>query len=93
MERCGRGIFRPNTLQGVERTYYELVLEELETSVMAEYKLGFILSKHILESLPEYENDDQPLFEYLPRIVESVDVDRERVRWAQFWIDDEQRTD
>ena len=65
--------------------YYGSEQAELLSRVMDEYKLGFILTKHILASLPEYEASGQTFGEFFPRFLQSIQVENELERWNTYW--------
>jgi hypothetical protein len=52
-------------------------------NVTNEYKLGFILCLPIYEQLKAYEASNMTFEQFFPRILASIDVEREKQRWNE----------
>jgi len=63
------------------------LFHEPDSTVLAnvtnEYKLGFILCLSIYEQLKEYEATNITFEQFFPRILASIDVEREKQRWME----------
>jgi hypothetical protein len=61
------------------------LFSEPDSTVLAnvtnEYKLGFILCLPIYEQLKQYEASKLTFAQFFPRILTSIDVEREKLRW------------
>ena len=63
------------------------LFHESDSTVLAhvtnEYKLGFILCLSIFEQLKGYEASSLTFGQFFPRILASIDVEREKHRWME----------
>lgn len=69
----------------LEKKLYGLDSSAVDSSLMTEYKLGFILCPTIYRSLEEYEESGKAFSDYFPMIIKSIDLRDESERWNKFW--------
>jgi len=59
--------------------------EDVRSWVKNEYKLGFILCMHIFEKISDYENSGKTFEEFYPTFFYTIDIEKEKKRWIDFW--------
>jgi hypothetical protein len=59
--------------------------EDINSWVQNEYKFGFILCMHILEKLHDYENSGKTFEEFYPTFYNTINIEKEKTRWEEFW--------
>ena len=69
----------------LEQKLYDLDSATIKTSLMNEYKFGFILTPAIYEELQKYEESGMKFSEYFPGILKAVDYRQEIAKWNDFW--------
>ncbi|MGO9480185.1 MAG: DUF4932 domain-containing protein [Candidatus Kryptoniota bacterium] len=69
----------------LEKRFYKLDSAAVDSSLMTEYKFGFILCPTIYKSLEKYENSGMSFRDYFPVIMKSIDLNEETARWNKFW--------
>jgi hypothetical protein len=57
--------------------------KQIHKNILAEYKLGFMLCPVIYEALSEYENSNISFSEFYSKVIESIDITKEKKRWEQ----------
>jgi len=69
----------------LERKLYDLDSTAVDSSLLTEYKFGFILCPTIYRSLEKYEESGKAFGDYFPLIMKSIDMSDEIERWNKFW--------
>ena len=69
----------------MEKDLYSLDSAAVDSSLMTEYKFGFILCPTIYNSLVKYEESSQAFSDYFPTIMKSINLNEESKRWNKFW--------
>ena len=64
--------------------------DEERRHVTNEYRHGRILCLYLHDALKDYEQSGESLEDYLPRLLEGIDVAHETTRWHDFWAKEEQ---
>jgi hypothetical protein len=67
--------------------YYKMDSIKARKIVEDEYKLGFIFSLYIYESIPKYLESKMSLEEYYPILMSNLDIENEIDRWSNFLKD------
>ncbi len=65
--------------------YYKKTDAEILITIEQEYRLGFIFTLAVYEKLSEYENSSMSFKTYLPLLIESIDLEKEKNRYSAFW--------
>ena len=71
----------------LEGKYYKLSKDEIFKTAKDEYKLGFILCMHIFEKIYDYENSGKTFEEFFPTFFNTINIEKEKRRWQEFWQD------
>lgn len=69
----------------LQKRLYDLDDSTVQSSIMTEYKYGFILCPAIYRDLGKYESSGMSFSEYFPKILKSIDYKREIEKWNAFW--------
>ncbi len=69
----------------LEKKLYGLDSSAVDSSLITEYKYGFILCPTIYRSLEKYEVSGKTFSDYFPVIMKSIDPNEEGERWDKFW--------
>ncbi len=69
----------------LEKNLYDLDSSAVDSSLLNEYKYGFILCPTIYKSLDKYEKSGMTFSDYFPMIMKNIDLQDESKRWSKFW--------
>ena len=69
----------------LQKRLYDLDDSTVQSSIMTEYRYGFILCPTIYRDLGNYERSGMSFSEYFPKILKSLDYKREIKEWDAFW--------
>jgi hypothetical protein len=69
----------------LEKNLYDLDSSAVDSSLLTEYKHGFILCPTIYKSLDKYEKSERTFSDYFPVIMKSIDLHDESERWNKSW--------
>ncbi|MFZ1080822.1 MAG: hypothetical protein WAO19_02730 [Candidatus Kryptoniota bacterium] len=69
----------------LEKKLYDLDSTAVDSSLLKEYKFGFILCPTIYKSLVKYEESGKAFSDYFPLIMKNIDLRDESERWNKFW--------
>ncbi len=69
----------------LQKRLYDLDDSTVQSSIMTEYRYGFILCPTIYHKLGKYERSGMTFSEYFPKILKSIDYKHEIENWNAFW--------
>lgn len=72
----------------LEAKLYNSSDQELIKKINDEYKIGMILCPYFNEELEKYEKSDLPLDKYIPKLLSSLNMEREKKRMSELMIND-----